>query len=667
MKNIFGYALWVLLFSVSTISAQKFLNESRINFTNKNLTEGTISSKIIKEQQAFTHDQVVGIKEQCRAHNALVNKKIEYIRDGRLHFVDLHQQLTQKQGVVTLFEQVREFENKHEEIKLGIKENLETIAYRGMFIYVKKNLPAFGVSKTKSTEEARHQITPNAVHKVRGSFITSISEVSNNDGSNEIFTYIKEEIQGEVKPVTSESKLIPNEKLFTYVGVLDVYPLKSGSKGTGKSRSSGGSKSDFIVIDAMEKSSVIRSKLKNFGIKDSRIDKILSYASTKRSDVNFQNKKNKSREATYINEGAVKLQEIEGQIVALNKKIDQTHLYLETFLARNTNVVYDRENSERSIALGKQFLINKVKRNSDLELILKEKILKEKWFHPVPITEGSVDEIAKSAYAIINQLNSELGKVEIYDQTKELENNEFTQSETSKVSYDRKVDRVWLYLISEDSGYSLSVVTTFKILGPNNRFLYPTNYFEDIESEFLTGFVADENSVLTKPKVIAFAGSEVTNVPVENEAVPDTQQLIPAEEGTMEEELRNKTEEFDKEVAAVKASRGIDAQIKKYKKKRGFQRTLMYISLAAGGYFGYAAFAAKGDYDDATDPDEAAGYREDVEMNSNIAYGCLGLATYNIICSGIYSKKIKKLENSKMSVGVIANDRFSGLSLSYAF
>lgn len=681
MKVKFSVVIVFFLLSVSSVSAQYFLKDNPYMFSAERLSEEQIRNNLKKHKKVFSLEEVDAARTSVSLHNELVNKKINHVQNKREQLVSLVQELMKQPTIASIDRQIYDENVKYSTIKKSTLESLETLKFTGIFIYVRKGIEPFGESKSANSKVALSKITPMAIEKIRGSFISSVTDTYTKNGSTEMISYIKEEVSGQVKASSNEAKIIGPEGLFTYVGVMEVLPLQESiSKGK---NSSSGSGYDYIVVDALDARA--KSKLREFGVSESRISKLYYYVNSVKNSSSKSNSNAKRQETNYINKGNVRLNEINNAISLLNQKKDSTHNYYASFINKNTGLKYDPETSSVDVQESKQFLLDKIKSTSDLEIVLNERILKSKWLNVVTHADNISLGISQMTNTIINQLNKGLGQVEQFDQSKILENNNYSSSVSQDNKFDSKLDKVWIYvnhLEGTDNTFQLSVVGNFKLYKGNMKFSRKYSYLEDIESEFLSDFyIANNEASLDKKAVGNFeneaiaSGAAVTAVAAASNSSSaasssvksNPEKEIASNQTAMEGDFKKKQEEFDKEVQAVKANQSIDAKIKKYKRKRGFQRTLMWLSIGAGGYFGYTAYTAHTEYQDGTDPDELATLREEVEMNSNIAYGCAGLALWEMIRAGSSSRKIKKLEKSKTVVDVIVNDRFSGLGLSYNF
>lgn len=689
-KNTFFLSL-ILFFSVNASFSQYFLKENPIVFDSNELTEENISKIIREKEKVFSESDLFNIKQNISKHNMIVQAQMHHVKKMRQKLIKQQHLLTERQSISSLLNSKEDYLTNYNEISDNIEFNLQKIGRRGMFLFIKKNVNNFKESSSDLAREANKYITPLAIYDLRGSFIKSVTDFYKTDKfDNNLYKYINEEVSGEIKSLKDLNETVFTKKMYWNISVVDVLPLK----GNLKTRKDDNPTQDNPNITLLNVSGGITPKLKstltNSGLPANQINKILNFIRENTNGINSQNIRSKQNQINLINDGQLKLKALRKKIESAERKIEETHIFLRDFLREKCNIEYSRSNFQMSVQSGKDFFTNKINDSYVVELYLQESELKEKWNEELIIRENMASEVAKSVIDLVNQLNASYGTIEQHRQVKELINDEYNSESASKRYFTGEVNKVWLYLKFTDAGAKVNLVSKFRFISNDKSSLKREEFLEDAKSYFLLDYATisskkegDNTSIIDDP--IRIIDKEDINNPIKKDDIPnlddDKKKMIEILNNETGKEITNKKDiedpsiidkmkKNDEELKQIKLAREqekkINAEIKKYKRKRGFQRTLMFLSAAAGGYFLYDSTVAKSSYDEATNASDAVLYREKVQSSKTIAYACFGLATYNFICATRYKIKKKKAQK-KLNAGFSFNTQFKGIGLTYSF
>lgn len=703
---------------MSVSFAQYILKENPIVFDESEFQRATIEKKIIDTRKITSREEINKVKLEIQKHNLLVSAHISSLKKTQQDLFEKQNQLEEKKTISDLIIERTNTQKKYEEIYRNTKTNLNTIGKRAIYIYIRNDIDPFE-PKSKWSGDAIKQITPVAIEKIRGSVIKSVTEMHNNGGSSsEILEYIKEEVAGKMKQVKSIDGILKAQNKYWNAQIVEVLPLANRNNNF-LDASASENNENHIIIDGSDDLNSIDRQLRNKGINSSKvIDYIKKFIADNTSQLKLHNYNSKTHQENIIKDGEEKLNELNDQILTINKEIEETNLFFENFLKKNTNITYDRLNADSSILKAKLYIDDQINKSYASEIYLKENELKDKHDQKISVANQLAFQASNTVMDLIQKLNNDYGSTEELFQVKKLVNDQYSKNSNSKEKITGKINKLWVYLyVDDDDNYSLSVIAKFKISSNYNAEIYKAEYLEDAigKNKFLLD--ADEllkintfmnsqseemisESVIQKTenlsnnkdgtsssKIIVQMDSLVNEIDNMRKTLeyetndtpqPETESFIPPtqlEQNTDDSlsGMMTKMKETDAEITQQKNLNSknliLDKKIKKYKRKRGFQKTLMYLSLAAGGYFTYSSIAAKGDYDDATNPEDAAKYRALVEDNNLYSYIGYGVATYNLFCATRYKIKKNKAikEKAKLNTGIGLGKNYTGLALSFTF
>ena len=372
-KQIILIAL-LLLFIVTNTAAQDFLNTPLV-VSGDNLTQEKLE-RLIKQNKKITKPKEINkLKTQVKEYNDNISKNVGQLLTERQNLNDIRQRLLKQQNVIKLDAQIIEARKSYKQIEEDILKNLKEITYKSIFVYVEKNADPFE-DPDIYIQKATKSISPIAIESVRGSFITSITELYKKEGfDDKLFTNIKETISGQLKVDNKyDHKMI--DDLFWYACKVDIGPLKSPVKT--QVTTNYGENKNVIIIDGL-KDTDIKEKLTSKGVSNSIADNINGIIIRNKQSVINENRSIKLREINIITSGQEKLNNLENTIKRLTTELNTAHKILKSLINNNTSVSFAKRDIENSIKKANAELLKKINKNISEELNWKEKIIRTEW------------------------------------------------------------------------------------------------------------------------------------------------------------------------------------------------------------------------------------------------------------------------------------------------
>lgn len=448
--------LFFFLFT-TTLFSQEFLKEKLV-LNAGDLTVEKIRNKLTNYYARGIPKKTLDLKQDIIQYNSNNEKKLIKILDIRDQWVKKHQELTQKNDIASLTQRKEEEKEKYIEIKEGVEKNLTTISYRGIYIYVKRNIK-IGAKKSTLIDEVKGQISPIAIPKINGSFIKSINSYQRKNDIDNFSKYIQERISGKLEITDSSNDYLVGDKLFWYIGVAGIRPLKGEQKT--ELITSPKAKNDILVMDALDTN--LKEQLKSFGVKKVVIDRINEFVNSKKAVVKSHNKQSQNREKNIIKNGGKNLLEIHKSIQKIQDELEVIRKWIVDFLQKNKLEVseYDIANNENV----KKFIIKNIENTYPQEINLKQKDLKQKLNTKIVFNEDIFLEVSLKIKDILKQLDTDHGTVEQYVKTNKLKNEDFSSQTNSKKTVTQKANKVWVVLEdNDDNVFKIHLVVAFKIL-----------------------------------------------------------------------------------------------------------------------------------------------------------------------------------------------------------
>ena len=502
MKKILCLGLFIALLSSNTVQSQDFLKNGQhpINFDAAGLNATSIEKKLTDVGKIYNESEISILENQVDRYNDDITQKIAQIINERQGITSHYNELLEKDKVTDLLTQIKNAENTIREIEMNTKNNLAKIAYRGYYIYVRKNLKAFEKLATNK-RIAKNTYTPIAIEDLRGSFLKSIKDyyVDDNTGQNIYKSITQETISGKLQLIT-ELPNLRTDNIFWEVVKVDVFPLQNSSAST----SSSGSEANYdnIVIDALKSSTSITSQLRSFGLSSSLVAEIINEVGNEKEEVLIHNQNIKNTEKNYVSDARKSIQELQRTISELKDELDPIHDFYTNFFAEHTNLSYDPENSEESVNNARSYFVDRLETNSAEELRLKGMKLRTKWNETVRANNDPAKEAGETAMRLIEQLNTALGQDEEFTQIKRDDSGEYTETRQIKTTLKREVEHVWIFMEIKGNVYDLSLIATFKTITKSGG-KPKTSKFGRPKTKIVTGIITDERGM-------RFAGADIT-------------------------------------------------------------------------------------------------------------------------------------------------------------
>jgi formylglycine-generating enzyme required for sulfatase activity len=462
-KLMFCILTCLVLFSSSNLRvfAQDFLNTTQIVVQAENITQDKVVKILEKNDRFFSDIEVRALMDSVVQYNADLDIKIHKTTDHRQELVESRQRLLQQKNYIKLTEQLTEAEANYSEILTDIKKSISDIPYKGFFICIIKNISPMD-DPEQLIERAKAYITPIAVEDIMGYHIQSVTELYRKEGfEDQFYSYIREQISGKLEVETKFHHIInPADRVFWYACKVSVSPLDEKLK-TSKIEVADGN-ANVLVLNALKESDH-RGRITSFGIKRSIASEIESLVKSNRMAIENENRTINARKENIISNGHKKLEEQVISIKQLQLQIEQAHISLQKIIEGNTPINYQKDKMAASIEAADRFLLGKIKELLDQELKFREMKLQAEWERVIATPGNPRLAISNNVVELKNQFETNYGKVEQFIEVAELFNDDLSLSQGRKVTHQRSVDRMWVYLEPLSTGFKLHFVAQFRI------------------------------------------------------------------------------------------------------------------------------------------------------------------------------------------------------------
>ncbi len=448
--------------------SQDFLDVTPLSLQADGLTKAKVITVLDQSYKDFSAVQMRELADKVKQYNATIDLQIQQTIESRQGLVDIRQRLLQQRDNVKLQQQLQEANSSYGEIIEDIKKNLETVAYKGFYICVFKNISPLS-NPDDLIDRAKATITPIASEDVLGILIQSVTDwYRSEDASEEFYRYVRQEIKGKLEVEHKYKHHIdPAQKVFWYACKVVVTPLKDKSQVKTQQVAVKDADPNVVVVNVLKESDVAGA-LRQSAIPQSIVSDIQATVDANRMAVVSENGSIKSRENGILTSGQQKLNEQQEKIELIKRRIDQAHTSIRRLVENNTTVKYNPNNMAGSIDAANKVLLAKIKELIDQELYLREKKLQVEWDRSIATPGDPKEAISNNVMELKNQFETNYGKIEQFVEITELENDDLTVSQGRTVTYKRKVERMWIFLEPQSNGFKLHVAARFRIAGDAN-------------------------------------------------------------------------------------------------------------------------------------------------------------------------------------------------------
>jgi len=459
--HFFIFAVFASFFYNSTFS-QEFLNTNPLNVEKDSITEQNIQKQILNNKVTFKAKDINQLKIIVEDYNTNIYKELNILENTRQEIIAQRQLILQNKSSIKLQLQINEAKSNYLEIENDLKKSISEFSNKALYVYVAKDIDVWE-NPENLIRKATVQLTPVAIESVRGSLISSISELYKKEGEEDVFTRcIRDEVSGQVKVDKKiNHKLINSKAIFWYLCQLDVAPLHNGSElkeniGTEK-------QVNTIMINALKDSNVYASLIKN-GIPESIATDINKEVLANLEQVELKNLALQENEYKVVKSANERLYMLSKKIEEMEFELNASHAVLRKLIENNTHIKYASDSVEHSITKANQALLLKIEENLQKEKELRQRLLYAEWERQVATSGSPVKAIASNTFQIKGQMEVNYGKIEQFLSVKEMYNDDFSMSISSKQLMTQKIDKLWFYPQAQKSGWVLSVITRFSFI-----------------------------------------------------------------------------------------------------------------------------------------------------------------------------------------------------------
>lgn len=425
------------------------------NFNQKNIIQ-----KINEINVSFDETEIAGIGKLVKDCNIQLNMQISTQKSKRDELYKDKQELLKVQDISKLNEHLKAKKESLGEIKDQTRDELKSVSFKGLYIAIIKNINPNTESKSSLTDKTITALSPVAIEDVKGTFIKSLTQVSNSSG---IKDYIESEISGEMtveaSPVTN---INPKDKVFITLLMVSVAPLQK-SVITGN-YSPQVNNSGIFIINVMS-DPAFRETLIQHGIAAERIQELENEIKHLKELVVMENRNASNREQNIIDRGLKNRLQLEKEIADLHNEIKNHSQLLKTTIETKTPVKFDEANTEAGIKAAHQYIDRQIKNIEDKIFELKAM---ELIFEPnIQVTYENLpaEEIAKKTIDKYMQLEKKYERVERFMEKITINDAQITGYESGQdIDIYRKIDKIWLFPVpGENDNFTLHLVAKFKI------------------------------------------------------------------------------------------------------------------------------------------------------------------------------------------------------------
>ncbi|MDI9338408.1 MAG: SUMF1/EgtB/PvdO family nonheme iron enzyme [Alphaproteobacteria bacterium] len=365
--------------------------------------------------------------------------------------------LIENSDVIAINKQLAEKKIALTEIKNNFKTQFDNLSLLGVYVVLLNRSSDEGLTAEALLNEARNFVVAKAIEDLNGSFIQMLEEQTNQNNVNNYSQIIKQHIKGslELEPSFIFKEDVNNFNQKLYILTVKVNPLKQNTFNQNINLTTSGNK--LITNDNLyaELNNII------FQTAEQKQHLIQKYEDFTRHchEVNLETETHKK---TIIENYQTKINNIQLEINDLNSKLSDKFQNIKD-IANKIGVVYNEQN----IALTKNNIVKEL--NIKLEN-KKNKIIdifEQIWQFPQSTkvyknTEKPIVDIATQIKSVKERLE-QAGKMVLYQNNQELQDNLFAESTHQKLIVNRTVNMLWVELIQNDTYWEVVIYAQYHL------------------------------------------------------------------------------------------------------------------------------------------------------------------------------------------------------------
>lgn len=463
MKNLLISLLTMsLIIQIAKAEAQNCAIANPLVIDAGNFNQKYITQKINEVNVSFDEKEIAGISKLVKECNLQLNSQISEQKIKRDELYKDKQELLKVQDFLKLKELLKAKQESLGKIEEQIRDEVETVSFKGLYIIIIKNINPITESKSTLTDKAITALRPVAVEDIKSGYIASMSEIGHFSGITE---YLESESRGEMtldaSPLTN---INPKDKVFITLLMVSVAPLQKPLKPGNISLPE--NDSGMVIFDLMTYPDYLESLIQQ-GIADEMIQALEYEIETGllRDIVVQENMNAVKRDKNIRERGLNNRLQLEKEIADLQKQISNHNHLLKAIIETKTPVKYDEATVEACIKTAQQYFDMQIKNVEDEIFELKAM---ELIFEPnIQVTYENLpaEEIAKKTVDKYNQLEKKYERLERFMEKININDAQISGFESGQsIDIYRKIDKIWLFPVpGENDNFMLHLVAKFTI------------------------------------------------------------------------------------------------------------------------------------------------------------------------------------------------------------
>jgi hypothetical protein len=456
----------VFIIYADIVFSQNYILPKTLVIEKNNLSQKHIKEQLVlfKNNNEFKTEDYFKIENTIYNCNLLVNEKLKHCDLEFENYNNKKKDLIRYGDIKKLKEQILELEKSKEKIKIQLDNELENVNIKGLFLFFVQGMnPYEKPSDPEINSIAIREISPIAIEDLNGIFINSFTEIFKSEKSSLYQKYIIAKVSGVLKiEEVRFSQFVNKFSGFFIIVKCNVSPLKSNIITSNKIYNNLQKK--YTVVNLLKCDSIYE-KISMFDLSDNDISIINSYIKSNLEIINHENlisKEDQKRIIRYTNQ---KLEEIEEEILLLQKKLDFKIFNIKQIINTNSEIKYSLNNIEDAIENTLKFFNIKLKENRLEYYSIKENELVSVYDVKITSHNDFNDDISNQTLEILENIKEKYSFVEEYLKEQVMYNSEMTLNNEglTKKKY-REIEKIWLYIIPDNGVYRITVVAKFNFI-----------------------------------------------------------------------------------------------------------------------------------------------------------------------------------------------------------
>jgi formylglycine-generating enzyme required for sulfatase activity len=425
------------------------------------ISESKLADLVKTHKKTFSSADIQNLKDCIQQHNNNVNSELLKWKNKYSDWSLNWNEVIDLTDIEALEKQVQAQKSKVSELKTKLSEDLGNIPSKGLYVCVLKDLDPYDFNNAGLQEKAKAALSPIAVERINGHFISSLKETVSNSNGQSFISYIQDRVAGEL--TVSQmllSKPSPTRTSFVYVALVDVFPLRKMSSGGGVKTTKTGTQ----VMDLLGREGPNLENLAAFDASwKAEVEQLLE---TNREGVQQANRIAESQRQRLLEKAGEDLFAVEQELNQLKAKLQRKREDL------NRRLTAYGLSSSGSISSDIQKIRGKLSQQLDAlydeYLGIKSKELLFRYDISLAGERSIPEEIGAQGLQLVQQLEKTYGKAEEFESLTELVQGDnldvFSQRIKQGSRLIREVSKVWVFQEMHGAGWRLSVVARFKVL-----------------------------------------------------------------------------------------------------------------------------------------------------------------------------------------------------------